>query len=48
MNNGGCSQSCVNSLGGFSCACFPGYSFDLDLQICIGILVFLISKFQLL
>jgi hypothetical protein len=25
VNNGGCHQACINTIGNFYCSCFPGY-----------------------
>jgi Coagulation Factor Xa inhibitory site/EGF domain/Calcium-binding EGF domain/Complement Clr-like EGF-like/Regulator of chromosome condensation (RCC1) repeat len=33
-NNGGCSQTCSNTQGGFTCSCNPGYQLDADGKTC--------------
>ena len=32
----GCSQTCTNTLGSFTCGCNNGYLLDTDGAICIG------------
>ena len=29
-NNGGCEQECINSITGFECGCFTGFSLDAN------------------
>ena len=36
LNNGGCSDTCVNTVGGFECTCRPGYIVDTDNKTCIS------------
>ena len=35
-NNGGCQFTCVNTIGGFSCVCDPGYELSSDGTVCSG------------
>jgi len=36
-DNGGCSQRCINRIGGFSCECYAGYHLSqLDNSSCIA------------
>ena len=35
-NNGGCSQTCTNTIGSFECLCNTGYELDSDESTCIG------------
>ena len=35
-NNGGCSQSCVNTLGGYYCTCNSGYVLAGNGKTCNG------------
>ncbi len=37
-NNGGCSDTCNNIQGGFSCSCPDGYTLDADLKTCLSII----------
>ncbi|EGG16943.1 hypothetical protein DFA_07924 [Cavenderia fasciculata] len=32
--NGGCQQTCTNSMGSFQCGCYPGYLLNLDSKTC--------------
>ena len=36
VNNGGCSELCVNKLGSFECRCNKGYKIESDLTTCSG------------
>ena len=36
VDNGGCSDTCTNTLGSFLCQCPEGYILDTDDQTCIG------------
>ena len=36
VNNGGCSHSCVNTDGGYTCACPEGYTLAENRTHCIG------------
>ena len=36
MNNGGCSQICINTNGSFMCSCLTGYSLSIDNTTCQG------------
>ena len=36
QNNGGCSQNCINTIGSYKCACYEGYSLDLNGFSCSG------------
>lgn len=36
MNNGGCSQVCINTDGSRNCQCFTGYSLNIDGRTCSG------------
>nr|NP_001071840.1 Tolloid protein [Ciona intestinalis]BAE06735.1 Tolloid [Ciona intestinalis] len=33
-SNGGCQQKCINTLGSFKCACYPGYELSRDGMTC--------------
>ena len=33
-NNGGCNQTCTNTVGSYECSCNTGYSLDLDNMGC--------------
>jgi fibulin 1/2 len=33
-NNGGCAQTCTNTVGGFTCSCGPGYVLDANGYTC--------------
>ena len=35
-NNGGCSQNCNNTVGGFSCSCNSNFTLDIDKRTCNG------------
>ena len=35
-DNGGCEQSCVNFVGGYKCACDPGFELNVDKKTCVG------------
>jgi hypothetical protein len=37
-NNGGCNQTCYNSVGSFSCSCPAGYTLDSNGKTCSGTL----------
>ena len=32
----GCSQTCDNTIGGYTCGCYPGYDLSVDSKSCIG------------
>ena len=32
----GCNQNCTNSIGGYSCTCYPGYQLSGDNHTCNG------------
>lgn len=34
INNGGCGQGCVNTIGSYYCTCIHGYSLDEDERTC--------------
>ena len=34
--NGGCSQSCINTPGSYTCSCSSGYILDVDGHNCTG------------
>ena len=36
MNNGGCAQLCINTLGSYSCHCEVGYNLTIDGHNCTG------------
>ena len=36
VNNGGCAQVCLNTLGSFSCACMNGFQLSGDGRNCSG------------
>lgn len=36
INNGGCSQGCVNTVGSFYCVCVYGYELDIDERTCVN------------
>jgi hypothetical protein len=36
VDNGGCSQSCENEPGTFSCECSPGFQLNADQRTCTG------------
>ena len=36
VNNGGCAQVCLNTLGSFSCACVNGFQLSGDGRNCSG------------
>lgn len=36
LDNGGCEQRCVNTLGSYQCACDPGYELGPDKKSCEG------------
>ena len=35
-NNGGCEQTCINTIGSFYCSCRTGYQLDGDGFNCTG------------
>ena len=35
-NTSNCSQTCINSIGGYSCDCYHGYSLNADKAGCDG------------
>ena len=35
-HNGGCNQTCTNTLGSFECSCDTGYFMDTDRRTCNG------------
>ena len=35
-NSSNCSQVCINNVGGFSCACYDGYTLNTDKATCDG------------
>ena len=39
INNGGCSQNCINAPLGFYCSCRKGYQLNSDRKTCKGILM---------
>lgn len=46
-NNGGCSQHCVDTPGGYYCDCLPGYKL-MDNHTCDGMLdLFIVQVFQM-
>ena len=38
-NNGGCDQTCSNTVGSFFCSCGDGYMLDVDMTSCNGIII---------
>ena len=38
-NNGGCDQTCDNTVGSFLCSCGEGYRLDDDMTSCNGIII---------
>ena len=38
-NNGGCDQTCSNTVGSFFCGCGDGYRLDDDMTSCNGIII---------
>ena len=38
-SNGGCNQTCDNTIGSFKCGCYPGYEMNDDGLICKGRLI---------
>ena len=36
VNNGGCSQICVDTSVGYSCTCYPGFILAIDMRNCSG------------
>ena len=38
-NNGGCNQTCDNTVGSFFCSCGDGYRLDDDMTSCNGIII---------
>ena len=36
INNGGCNQGCVNTLGSFYCVCIHGYELKMDKRTCVN------------
>ena len=36
INNGGCEQMCINTIGSFYCSCGTGYQLDVDGFNCTG------------
>ena len=43
MDNGGCSQNCINTIGSYNCSCNSGYLLDADLKSCNGKYVFIFA-----
>ena len=35
-NNGGCSHTCINTIGSFVCSCMAGYTLGADSRSCNG------------
>ena len=35
-NNGGCNQTCINTVGSWTCGCHTGYKLDIDGVHCNG------------
>ena len=43
MDNGGCSQNCINTIGSYHCSCNSGYLLDEDLKTCNGKYLFIFA-----
>ena len=37
VDNGGCSHTCINTLGGHTCECPDGYNMTQDSKTCTGL-----------
>ena len=49
VNNGGCSDNCENTPGGFMCTCNPGFEFPLgETSICTGIHVLMLQTYTMM
>ena len=46
-NNGGCNQTCKNTVGSYFCKCSEGYVLDAGNHNCSGIYVFFSFKFDI-
>ena len=36
INNGNCTQLCVNTIGNYSCSCVSGYALNVNRRTCDG------------
>ena len=43
MDNGGCNQNCINTIGSYHCSCNSGYILDVDLKSCNGKYLFIFA-----
>lgn len=44
INNGGCAQTCINTIGSYNCFCVPGYALAADNLGCDGNLQLLLAS----
>ena len=48
MDNSGCSQNCINTIGSYHCSCNSGYLLDVDLKTCNGKYFFIFASMTVL